>query len=158
MSNQEEKVAPEVLLASEEDILRGLIDAASDVEQETLKIEIARKGKVLFSFHVRGLLETEYNDCKEKATTYKKNRQLGGIKMPDETDTAKYRSLLIYTATVGEDRQRIWGNKEAWKQLNVLNGPALIDKVLRAGEKDAIIAKIDELSGYGEDLEEVAKN
>ncbi|WP_080839992.1 phage tail assembly chaperone [Cohnella massiliensis] len=158
MSEQEEKMAPEALLASEEDILRGLIDAASDVEQETLKIEIVRKGRVLFSFRVRGLLETEYNDCKEKATTYKKNRQLGGIKMPDETDTAKYRSLLIYKATVEEDRQRVWGNKDAWKQLNVLNGPALIDKVLRAGEKDAVIAKIDELSGYGEDLEEVAKN
>lgn len=160
MEDQElyETKEKEDYLAAEDDILPGLLDAAGDQEDETVTIEIARKGRVYFRFRVRGLSETEYQKCKDQATKYKKNRQLGGIKMPEDTDTAKFRSLLIHTATVKEDRQRLWNNKEAWKQLNVLNGPDLIDKVLRAGEKDAVVAKIDELSGYDEELEEVAKN
>jgi len=78
--------------------------------------------------------------------------------MPTGTDTAKYRSLLIYTATVPEDRQALWDNREVWQQLNVLSGWQVIDRVLLAGEKDAVLAKLDQISGFGANLEEVAKN
>ena len=43
-------------------------------------------------------------------------------------------------------------------RINVTNGIDMIDKVLRAGEKDAVLNKIDEISGYSSTLEEVAKN
>lgn len=144
----------EDLTVSEDEILRALLDAAEETEQETIMIEVARRGKVLFSFRIRGLQESEYHHCHDKATRYKKNRRMGGIKVAETTDAAEYRSRLIYTATVVEDRKRLWDNKEAWKQLHVPDGPSLIDKVLRAGEKEAIIAKIDELSGYNEDLDD----
>lgn len=155
---EQEKLTQEDYLTMEDDILRGLLEAAKDQEDETVTIEIARNDKVYFRFRIRGLSEREYQDCREEATKYKKVRQLGGIRAPEDTDSAKYRSLLIYTATVKEDRKKLWDNKEAWRKLNVLNGPDLIDKVLRAGEKDAVLAKIDELSGYDEELEDVAKN
>jgi hypothetical protein len=71
---------------------------------------------------------------------------------------------LIHTATVDEDKAKLWDNKKLWDRLNVLSGIDVIDKVLLPGEKDAVIEKINEISGYAEDeedvedLEELAKN
>ena len=39
-----------------------------------------------------------------------------------------------------------------------MTGRELIDKALKPGEKDAILNKLDEISGYSSALEEVAKN
>ena len=69
-----------------------------------------------------------------------------------------YRNALIYEATIEEDREKIWDNKQAWKQLDVMSGAELIGRVLKAGEKDAVCDKIDEISGYSAMAEEVAKN
>ena len=44
-----------------------------------------------------------------------------------------------------EDRAKIWDNKQAWNKLNVFTGLDLIDAVLKAGEKDAIYDKIEEI-------------
>ncbi|MNW34034.1 Phage XkdN-like protein [compost metagenome] len=161
---EDKRIAQEELLDNETDILRGLLDAAANTEEERKVIEIARKGKVFFRFSIRPLSEADYNACRDKATKYKKNRRLGGIKMPDDTDAARYRSSLIYEATVSEDQKKIWNNKAAWDQLNVLSGVQLIDKVLLPGEKEAVIEQIDRLSGYDLDdeedneAEEVVKN
>ena len=143
----------------EDDILKGLLAAANfKAEEDNIHtIEIARNGVVLFKFRIRPLSEEEYQACKEKYTKYVRNKQLG-IKFPEHTDTVRYRSALIYQATVDEDRAKIWDNKSAWKALNVLNGVDLIDKALLAGEKDAVLELIDKISGYSVTAEETAKN
>ena len=143
----------------ENDILKGLLAAANyETEEENIHpIEIARNGVVLFTFHIRPLSEEEYQKCKDKNTKYVRNKQLG-IKFPENTDSLRYRSALIYQATTKEDREKIWDNKEAWKALNVLTGIDLIEKTLLAGEKDAILEKVDKISGYTSTTEEVAKN
>lgn len=143
----------------EDDILKGLLAAANfKAEEDNIHtIEIARNGVVLFKFRIRPLSEEEYQACKEKYTKYVRNKQLG-IKFPEHTDTVRYRSALIYQATVDEDRAKIWDNKNAWKALNVLNGVDLIDKTLLAGEKDAVLELIDKISGYSVTAEETAKN
>ena len=156
-----EEEAKAQLRTYEGDILKGLLAAADfrDDEDNVVPIEIARNGVVLFTFRIRPLSEEEYNLCKEKNTKYVRNKQLG-IKFPEDTNAIRYRSQLIYEATVEEDRAKIWDNKEAWRapKINVTNGTDLIDKVLLAGEKDAVLNKIDEISGYSSTLEEVAKN
>lgn len=154
----QEEEQREELLAMEDDLLRGLLMAAKERETETVTIEIVRKGKVYFHFRIRGLTEQEYNKCREQATKYTINKRLGGLKVPQETNAAEFRSLLIYQATVEEDRRKLWDNKQAWERLGVLSGPELIDKVLLAGEKEAVVNKIDQLSGYEEEFEEVSKN
>ncbi|WHH58312.1 hypothetical protein [Petroclostridium sp. X23] len=153
------EITKEEILMSEQDLLQGLLAAAEDKEDTSnaLPIEIARKGKVLFRFRIRPLGEDEYNKQREKATKYVRNKSMGGLKMPESTDAVRYRSYLIYTATIEEDRKKLWDNKEAWTQLKVINGPDLIDKVLLAGEKDAILEKLDEISGYSSNIEEVSK-
>lgn len=147
------------LRAHESDILKGLLAAANyETEEQNIQpIDIARNGKVLFSFRIRPLSEEEYQTCKEKNTKYVRNKQLG-IRFPEDTNSVRYRSSLIYQATIEEDREKTWNNKEAWKALNVLTGIDLIDKVLLAGEKDAVLEKLDEISGYSATTEEVAKN
>lgn len=154
----EEKLNKEELLTVEEDVLRGLLGAYEDQKEDTVTIEIARKGKVYFKFDIHGLTEKQYNDLQDQATKFKKAKNLGGVKVAEETNITRFRSLLIYHATVPEDRKRLWDNKEAWRALNVLNGPDLIDKVLKAGEKKAIIDKIDEISGYTDETDEIIKN
>lgn len=143
----------------ENDILKGLLAAANyKTEEDSIHpVEIARNGVVLIKFHIRPLSEEEYQTCKEKNTKYVRNKQLG-IKFPENTNSVRYRSALIYQATVDEDRAKIWDNKNAWKALNVLNGVDLIDKTLLAGEKDAILEIIDKISGYTMTAEETAKN
>lgn len=151
---ENEELTNEDYLAMENDILRGLLDAARDKDQETVKIEVARNGKVYFGFRVRGLTEEEDEACREQASKYVLNKRTG-LKIRDKFNPAKYRSLLIYHATVEEDRKRLWDNQEAWKKLDVVAGWQLIDKVLLAGEKDAILAKIEEISGFKDENEEI---
>ena len=86
------------------------------------------------------------------------------MKMPDETDSVKYRSSLIYEATVEEDRRNLWDNKDVWEALKrqgmqIVRGLDVIEYVLKAGEKDRVLEAIDKLSGYEDNnLEEVVKN
>lgn len=147
--NQEE------LLAVEEDFLQGLLDAANDQAEEVVKIEVVRGNKKYFEFGIRPLNETQFLDARKQATTYVKARSMGGVRVPESVNSAKFHSLLIYRATVDKDRKKLWDNKKAWETLNVLNGPDLIDKVLKAGEKDSIIEKLEEISGYNYDDDEV---
>lgn len=155
----DEETTQNQLRSFEDDILGGLLAAANykEDEDEIVPIEIVRRGVLLLKFRIRPLSEDEYMRCKDRHTKYVRNKQIG-IKVPEDTNTDAYRSALIYEATIAEDREKIWDNKQAWKQLDVLNGAELISRVLKPGEKDAVLNKVDEISGYSSALEEVAKN
>ncbi len=155
----DEETVQNTLRTYENDILGGLLAAANykNDEDEIVPIEIARGGVVLLKFRIRPLSEDEYVKCRERYTKYVRNKQIG-IKVPEDTDTNMYRNALIYQATVAEDREKLWDNKAAWRQLDVLSGTELIGVVLKPGEKDAVLNKLDEISGYSSALEEVAKN
>lgn len=151
-----------LIRANEEDFIQGLIDAAEFVSEETQKIEIIRGGRLYFAFHIRPLGSEEYEKCRKKHTKYVRNRQMG-MKMPDETDRVKYQSAIIYAATVDEDKEKLWNNHKVWAALNakkdrIMNGLDVIECTLKAGEKDKVLEAIDKLSGYDDNLEEVAKN
>lgn len=147
------------LLTYENDILGGLLAAADfkNNPDEAVEINIERNGKRVITFHIHPLDEDDYNKCKEQNTKYVRNKSVG-VRIPEKTDTSRFRSQLIYMATIAEDREKLWKNKEAWKALGVLNGPDLISKVLKAGEKDAVCEKLDEISGYAETELETIKN
>lgn len=101
---------------NEDDFIQGLIDAADYAKDDTQPIEIARNGKVLFAFSIRPLSEEEYNKCKKKHTKYVRNKQFG-MKLPEETNTVKFRDALIYTATVEADRENSGTTKRYGKAL-----------------------------------------
>ena len=148
-----------VIRMNEDDILNALVMAGSfkTDEDETATIEVIRKGKVAFSFRIRPLGEDEYLKCRKENTTYKRNKSVG-TRVAESVDTGRYRSQLIYMATVEAEREKLWDNRKAWDRFAVLNGIDLIEAVLRAGEKDQILDKLDEISGYSMTAAETAKN
>lgn len=160
LSESEKEERNATIRAFEGDILDGLLAAAA-FRTETYPIEIKRNGAVVLSFRVRPLSEDEYSRCLKTHTKFKKMR--GGVKVAESTDQSAYRADLIFLATVDEDRA-MWQNAEAFRKLNVATPWQLIDKVLMAGEKSAILDKLDEISGYDHDddladeTEEAAKN
>ena len=156
---------------NEETILKdvaGVLEAMETVIEYEI-FEVIRNNKKLFSFRVRGLDDNEFEKCREQATKVVKDRRLGSVAVPREFNSAKFNSLLIYTATHPDDKKAIWDNKELWKEAKVVTGWQLIDKVLKRGEKDQCIDLIEKLSGYvddedadedetSENLEETLKN
>ena len=159
-TNEEESKA--LIRANEDDFIHGLLSAAEYTTDETQRIEIVRGGKLYFAFNIRPLSAEEYDKCRQKNTKYVRNKQFG-IKMAENTNRVKYQSQIIYTATVDEDRKKLWDNRNIWDALNakkdrVINGLDVIEITLKAGEKDRILEAIDKLSGYDDELEEIAKN
>ncbi len=151
MSNPiEEKKTPEALLPMEQDIISNIIDATRHSNDDIVTIEIVRNGKVAFTFHIQPLSEVEYQKARKKHTQYKRSKSYGGMKLPEETDTTAYRSELIIMATVPEDK-KIWSDKRIMDAFGLVSQLEVVDKVLRAGEKDRVVDKIGEISGYSED-------
>ena len=146
--------------ANEDDLLAGLLAAANYKadEDETVEIVINRNKKYLFSFRIHPLSEDDFNRCRKRCTKYVKSKTQGGIRVPEDVDTVKYRCMLIYEATVPEDRAKIWDNKKLWKAKDLATGVEAVDILLKAGEKNAICEKLDAISGYELTEEEVAKN
>ncbi len=144
---------------NESELLRGLIDAGREKNSKDFykKIQIRRGGVLKFEFRIRPVSEEESMACHDRATRFAP-RKRGQPKREIETNGSLLRSWLIYTATVDEDRKILWENKKAMDAFNVLQGVELIDAVLLSGEKDRIIDEINAISGYGDDMEEAAKN
>ena len=147
------------LLMSEDALIKGLLEAANVSDDEVREIVISRNGKDLFKFQVVPLTEQDYDDCKKKWTKYVKSKQLG-MKMPESTNTVKYRAAIIYKSTIKKDRAFLWDNKKIWDSLinqgyQIMSGLDVIETCLRAGEKDKVIEIIDEISGYSDQFEEV---
>ena len=142
----------QVILDSEDDILAALLKAADFREDpdELTEIEVARSGQTLFKFRIHPLSEEEILKCRKDNTSYKKNRATG-VRTAESVNTPRYRSQVIYTATLEEDRVKLWDNRAAWKKLNVLNGIDLVDAVLKGGEKARIYDKVEEISGYADE-------
>lgn len=154
-----EEEAREELAFNEDEILKALTDKSQhDDRVETIEVLF---GKTRFAFRIRPLSEKEWDKCRERNTKYQKNRRLGGMRLPESTNTTGYHSDLIYTATVEEDKAKLWDNKRLWAAVNAVTGTDMVDKLIPyAGKKQAIIDRIEALSGFNDDEEynETIKN
>jgi hypothetical protein len=157
--NQDEPMTQEEILMSEGDILAGLLELANEKDDEAnyRKIRIMRNGKVKVEFRVRPISEEECQQCFRNSTKYAKTKP-GQPRVAIETNSARNRSYIIYTATVDEDRKKVWDNEKVKQSLGVLDSIEMVDRILKAGEKSRVIAEIDEISGYTDEQEEAAKN
>ena len=74
-------------------------------------------------------------------------------KISGERSTTEYHNNLIYTATVDEDKQRIWGNNDIKQKFNIFDDADCVDILLNAGTKSKIVDEVLKLSGFdGEDI------
>lgn len=149
----------EELVFNEDEILKALTDKSQhDDRVEVIEVLF---GKTRFTFRIRPLSEKEWDKCRERNTKYQKNRRLGGMRLPESTNTTGYHSDLIYTATVAEDKAKLWDNKRLWAAVNAVTGTDMVDKLIPyAGKKQAIIDRIEAISGFNDDEEynETVKN
>ncbi len=146
---------------NENDLLKAL-KGEGEHKDETKTI-IVKFRAATFSFRIRALSEREYDECREKSTKYQKNRRLGGMRLPEKTDTVGYHTRLIYAATVDEDKALLWDNKNLWAAANAVTGTDMVDKLIPlAGKKQQIVEQIELLSGFDDDsesnYEETVKN
>ena len=154
-----EEEVKEELLINEDEILKALNDQKQH-DDMVEKIAVVF-GKTKFTFRIRPLSEKEWDKCRERNTKYQKNRRLGGIRLPESTNTTGYHSDLIYTATVDEDREKLWNNKKLWSAVGALTGTDMVDKLIPfAGKKQQIVERIERLSGYDDEdeYEDTVKN
>lgn len=144
-------ITSDELLINEGDILKALTEGDIHAGSiETIECKLGSVGK--FAFRIRPLSEREYDKCRERATKYAKNRRLGGMRLPESTDTTAYHTELIYTATVDEDKAKLWDNKTLWKAAGALTGRDMVDKLIPyAGVKQRIIERIESLSGFDDE-------
>lgn len=171
MENEEKEVVtglPEqnVIEQTEEQLIEGLLFAAeakySDDEQKVINIK--RNGKVAFSLRIRPLSEDELIRIRKSSTPTYANPSNKKLRIEGELRYGEFRSKKIYEATVEEKSgHKIWDNPNLKAKLNakgydIIESWEIIDKVLLAGEKDAVSDLIDNISGYEVDLTEYAKN
>ena len=163
ITTEEAEEEKEFLRENESDLLNDLLAAADYIEQETKTIEIVRGGKTAFKFRVHALSEQDLTDIRKKYTKYTKSKR-NGVRVPEEVDSPKSRSSIIYNSTVKEDQQKIWDNRALWNGLEakgktIINALDVIDALLLPGEKDRVIEILDDLNGYNSEgaKEEVAK-
>jgi hypothetical protein len=165
-----ERLSPQENLSAERSLLDAMLGAAKQREQATEIIEIAREGQVLFAFRIRPLTEEENEACDEMATIYKKDRR-ALAPIPIRTDRAKYRSLVIVKATVAfcekaedgsyRDVPSMWDSADLHRQFGIAGNHEVVDHILLPGEKERVMDRISELSGFGPDTDDArqqAKN
>lgn len=152
---------PENVAEQEYNLLENLLMAAEG-NAELTPVRIERNGKYLFTIHLHAVTENDKVTARKKATKYMPNP--AGKNLPlieKDTDNALYRSWLIFLATSDEDKQKIWGRKEIKDKYNLMTSAETVDILLKAGEKEALIDVIADLSGFGDSsvsVEEFAKN
>ncbi len=155
-----EDMSKEEILQNEGNLLSDLLELAKRKENEAFfrNIEIRVEGKVKVSFRLRPLSSDEVESCAKQATKFVKQPKGKPVK---EVNSRIYQSILIYTATIPEDQQNIWGNRQLKDALDVFDNFDMVDKLLLPGEKSAVMDVINEMGGFGEESEAItatAKN
>lgn len=145
---------------NETTLLDGLLTAAGfKTSEECIKnVVISRGGKDLFSFHIHPLSEEDYNSCRKKFTKYVKSKVQGGIRVPEEVNAVDYRARADFP------RHHPGGSGKGLVQQSAVEKARPCDRLrggerlLMAGEKEAVLSLIDQISGYELSEEDVAKN
>jgi len=159
VGGQGPSMTQEEILMSESDLLAGILELVEtkDKAENYHKIQIRRGGVLKLEFRIRPITEDETQVCLRRSNKYAVTKPGQPRKVLD-TNNAKFRSLVLYTATVDEDRAKVWDNKTAMETCGVFEGWEMVDKVLLIGEKNRALDKVDEISGFDDGMEEFAGN
>lgn len=160
MANKEEKQNVTGLDAAvdrkeaEYDLVTALLEASSfkTAEDSITEATIARNGKFLFMVRIHPIGDNDVRQAQKQAGIYRDNptnKKLGKVKV--DSDAAKLASWLIYLATVDEDQEKIWGNKQVMGKFGLMQPWETIDYLLKKGEKDKLLEQVFEISGMNDD-------
>ena len=142
---------------AEYDLVTSLLEAAAykTADDDLTDVRIERRGKFLFKVTIHPLSDADVKQAQKKAGVYKPNptnKKLGLVKVDQEND--KLASWLIYLATVEEDQENIWGNKQVMSKFGCYQPYETIDILLKKGEKDKLLEQIFDISDMHDDDED----
>lgn len=151
-------ISDEQLAKFDNDIAAALIEASEyHIEQTTKepirrKVCIQRNGKPLFSFTIEPVDEETMRRVRRENL---KNRG----KRTEELIGERFVAQLIYEATIEEDKNRLWRNREVQERLNVGSGADVVQKVLTPAERSKLEDVLIEIGSYNDDgLDDLIKN
>lgn len=162
-------------LDREPDLIDQLLAAGEELQDVREVVEIWRarrlkdgtilrddEGKpiphLVLSIPIRPISDAELEGCQRQMQ--KKERRFGRVEIVD-SDNPRYRSLVVYTATLPDEKtgRKLWDEKKAWDRFNVATGFDLVDKLINVGEKGMVFSRILEISGFVQEVAaEQAKN
>ena len=143
MSDKKEMTDGEKI-AVDRDIAAALMAAAEYNKSGQRRINIRRKGELMFTFVIEAVSEEAWNRARRESTRNKGRRN-------EEMDSGRYLSYVIYEATIDEDKKKLWQNKSLWPKFNATSGVDLVQAILKPAEKMKIAEEIENMSGYSED-------
>ena len=135
--NEEQK---EQLASKEEDILAKLM--GEEFEAPKGKATLERLG---IQLELKGLTGDELSKIRKECT---RKRKVNG-KWEEKLNNAEYDAGVIIAATTNFN----WNNQKLLSKFEMSDGKQFIIKKLLAGEKNALVEAILQLSGFNEDLE-----
>lgn len=135
--NEEQKAQ---LASKEEDILAKLM--GEEFETPKGKATLERLG---IQLELKGLTGDELSKIRKECT---RKRKVNG-KWEEKLDSAEYDAGVIIKATTNFN----WNNQQLLSKYEMSDGKQFIIKKLLAGEKNALVEAILDLSGFGKDLE-----
>lgn len=127
---------------------------ANPVDNLTEEVIVSKRFKDkdgnLLKFKIKAMTNAEFDESRKAATTVKKGRKV-------EFDAQKFNLRVVINNTVEPDFKQA----DSIKKLGCSTPEEYVQKVLLAGEVTTLVQKIQELSGFDvemEDLVEEAKN
>ena len=140
---------------AEYDLVSALLEAA-DYRNDITTVDICRNGKFYFTVNIHPIGDDEVKAARKRATTMMPNPQNRKLpKIEKEFNVNLFNSLIIYTATTDEDKQKIWGNKAIMEKYNLVEPYESVNVLLTVGEKSELTNKVIEISGMDDEDEEV---
>ena len=128
------------LASKEEDILAKLM--GEEFEAPKGKATLERLG---IQLELKGLTGDELSNIRKECT---RKRKVNG-KWEEKLNNAEYDAGVIIAATTNFN----WNNQKLLSKFEMSDGKQFIIKKLLAGEKNALVEAILQLSGFDEDLE-----
>ena len=128
------------LASKEEDILAKLM--GEEFETPKGKATLERLG---IQLELKGLTGDELSKIRKECT---RKRKVKGV-LEEKVDNAEYDAGVIIAATTNFN----WNNQKLLSKFEMSDGKQFIIKKLLAGEKNALVEAILQLSGFNEDLE-----
>lgn len=147
---------------SENTLIQRLMEAANykNDENQWIEIEIVRPKRIngevkkvtLFTFRVRALSDDDVEEAKKRSFVRKYPHATDRLKKKEKVfDEALYQSNCIYTATVEEDKKKIWDNPTFQSQIGEMRGVYTVDLLLKVGEKEMVMDALNMTSAFKED-------
>ena len=144
------------LLSRERPILQAMLRARDS--RQKVHINVPKKdedgNEYFFDFWIRPLSEPEMTECTLRASQFKQDPQAGGMIVPvlDPFQQSLANSYMIVAATIPDPEAptgtpTIWADPETLGAFDVVDAAEVVDQVLLAYEKMAVVAKINEISG-----------